>query len=452
MPPWPPAKSYHNLADKRILSESEIMELNNWVNNGAPIGALDEVPTPPVIESEAFMTNPDLVIEGPAYTSMAIDGDDYRCFVIDPQLGEDVFINGYEVLPGNRNIVHHVLIFADQSGTSTLLDQQDGDEGYVCFGGIGTNSAELIGGWVPGSRPYLLPEGFGIRLSKNAKIVVQIHYPQGSEGKIDQTTINFKFTKDHNVRTVRVNPFLNHVLSMVDGPLHVPANTVKSFKQRFEVLFDFTFFGAAPHMHLIGRSIKTYAVLPGGDTLKLMDIPHWDFEWQGFYSFKNPVKIPKGSVLYADAVYDNTPGNIHNPNSPPRDVFVGEATTDEMMLVYFPWTIYREGDELIEIKDQPLIELPECGALATHTEETIASSVSFDAFPNPAHDQFQIRATGGAIHFSATIYNKTGQALKYYPNAVQQLTVPTRNWASGLYIVEVTTKEGRREQLKVFLK
>src|SRR5690606_11274406 len=99
----------------------------------------------------------------------------------------------------------------------------------------------------------------------------------------------------------------------------------------------------------LGRSFKVYAVTPGGDTVPLVRIPDWDFNWQEFYRFRRLIHLPKGSLLRAEAVFDNTRDNPFNPFHPPRDVHFerGMAGTDEMMrlvILYVPW---REGDEEI---------------------------------------------------------------------------------------------------------
>ena len=37
--------------------------------------------------------------------------DDYRCFLLDPQLAEDSYLTGTNVVPGNADIAHHVILF-----------------------------------------------------------------------------------------------------------------------------------------------------------------------------------------------------------------------------------------------------------------------------------------------------------------------------------------------------
>ncbi|RMF26797.1 MAG: hypothetical protein D6765_08420, partial [Bacteroidetes bacterium] len=362
MPPWPPAAGLVPLHNDRSLSPEQVQLINDWVDAGAPFGDPQAIPAPPTFDNPEVIPDPDLVVQLPENTSQATTEDEYRCFVLPSNLAQDMFVTGYEVVPGNRSIVHHVLVFQDPSNQPILNDQADPGPGYLCFGGVGSDQAELVGGWVPGSQGTFFPENMGVRLEANTNIVVQLHYPAGTAGQTDDTKINFKLTANPGTREVRVTPFLNHVTSIVNGPLYIPANTVRTFREEFLIphsWISITLLGAAPHMHLIGRSIRTWAELPGGDTLHLMDIPEWDFEWQGFYAFKDLVLLPGGSKLVAEATYDNTPNNPHNPNDPPQDVWVGEATTDEMMLVYFPWVFSLPGDGSITFDDDPPFDCSE---------------------------------------------------------------------------------------------
>jgi hypothetical protein len=111
-------------------------------------------------------------------------------------------------------------------------------------------------------------------------------------------------------------------------------------------------------MHNVGKSIKSYALSPQNDTIRFINIPHWDFHWQDFYFFKNIQKVPIGSRLYVNAVYDNTSSNPHNPNNPPQWVFAGENTSDEMLMVYFHYLLYQPGDELIDLESLLNLGIP----------------------------------------------------------------------------------------------
>ena len=108
---------------------------------------------------------------------------------------------------------------------------------------------------------------------------------------------------------------------------------------------DQSLLSICPHMHLLGKSYKVWMETPAGDSIPLIDIPHWDFEWQFYYRFLSPVHVPAGTVFKTEGVYDNTVWNPLNPNDPPQEVTYGSLTTDEMFLVYFIWAAYQEGDE-----------------------------------------------------------------------------------------------------------
>ncbi|PHN06391.1 T9SS type A sorting domain-containing protein [Flavilitoribacter nigricans] len=412
MPPWPPDPDYHPLADERILTDAEIRTIVDWVDGGTPAGDLLLAPDPPDNQGAEVIADPDLVVQLPAYTSKAVNGDEYRCFVFPSELLEDRFITGFEVIPGNRNIVHHVLVFQDQSDRALQLDAGDPAPGYLCFGGVGSNSAEMIGAWVPGQGAQYLPRDMGIRIPAGSNIVVQLHYPEGSAGEVDNTKINFQLSDRSDLREVNVDFILNHFTSMVNGPLYIPANTVKTFRQEFKTPVPVTVIGVAPHMHLIGRSIKTWAQRPDGSIIPLIDIPEWDFEWQGFYRFQEPVTIPAGSFLRSEAVYDNTSANPHNPNDPPLPVSVGEATTDEMMLVTFTWLFYDFGDEQLSLEPEVPVNGYSCNAISTDTNDP-AEWQSLTLSPNPAREQIRIELENewnGLLELS--VRNTFGQLLK----------------------------------------
>lgn len=343
MPPWPPDNAYRRHAFNRSLKEEDIKKFENWVDAGAPSGDLTKAPAAPVYDNLGDIKNPDLVITAPKYT-ISSNVDEYRCFPDSTRLTKDMWMTALECIPGDPEIVHHVLIFRDRGVRSYTLDSRQEGPGYICFGGAGTSDADLIAAWVPGSGAFNLPKGFGMKIPARSNIIIQVHYPGGVKGRVDQTKVKFKLT-DQPQRETFLLPALNHELSLTNGPLVIPANTIKTFNQRFFLPFPASIIGVAPHMHLIGKSIKTWAMSNDLKEIPLINIPNWDFHWQGIYMFPKIQRIPAGSFLYSEAIYDNTVANHHNPNSPPKEVRVGEATTDEMMITYFLFAQYLSGDE-----------------------------------------------------------------------------------------------------------
>jgi len=90
--------------------------------------------------------------------------------------------------------------------------------------------------------------------------------------------------------------------------------------------------GIGPHAHLLAQSMDAIATLPDQTQLTIAKIPHWQYEWQQPYFFKEPRFLPKGTKITFSAIYNNTTSNPKNPYSPPQPIFLGEATTDEMLL------------------------------------------------------------------------------------------------------------------------
>lgn len=437
MPPWPPSDSYVHFSGARILSATDINTIVNWVNNNAPSGNLANAPPAPPAPTNSLGV-PDKSLRMENFTSTAATADVYQCFVLPLRLPIDQFVSAIEVIPGDPSIVHHVLVFQDTTANHAAqqLDNASPGPGYVNFGGIGVNSALMMYGWVPGTTTKKMPIIFGQKIYKNSDIVIQVHYPAGSAGRMDSTKVRLYYNNNIAAREVRVDPILNHFApTLVNGPLTIPANTVKTFEEKFVLPFLYTasVLSVAPHMHLVGTTIKSYANKPNGDTIRFIDIPSWDFHWQGQYYFQRPVIVSGGSTLRAFATYDNTTNNPSNPNNPPRTVNLGESTTDEMMLVYFAHTAYQAGDENI-ILDSSLI--------VTGINDPRVALKELIIYPNPASRQLQFRNPEPNQKGQLTVWDMAGN--KVYSGNISgetNIKVPIIGWPAGNYLVYFQSKE-----------
>ncbi len=435
MPPWPPELSFSKLAHPRVLSDTEIDKIVKWVEGNAPEGNPNETPPLPNFQNGPVITNPDLVLTIPEYT-VSSNQDVYRCFPLKSGLSSTKFLNAFECVPGNIPIVHHVLVFQDTSNKCHQLDANDPSPGYTAFGGVGSNTAQLIGAWVPGSQPMFLPTNFGLKIPKNANIILQIHYPSGVSGKKDATHIRMKLLNSAT-REVQMTPILNHTTSLVNGPLFIPKNQVKTFRSEFTLpLVNVSVLSVAPHMHLIGSSIKAWGV-SNGNTIPLINIPNWDFRWQGAYPFEKIQKIPAGTKLIAEAVYDNTENNLFNPSLPPVDVSLGEGTKDEMLLVYFLYTLYSPGDENIRLDN--LVPT----ATADFNPEKLTTKLS----PNPASKEVtldvDITESG---NYTAQLFDNQGKSIHtfssaFLTNGFQQINYNLSMIPDGFYYIKLTDEK-----------
>ena len=190
MPPWPPSRECRPLLHERTLSEADRQILRDWSARGTPEG--DPATAPAPAESEFVPPDEDLTLTLPEpYTPIGAT-DDYRCFVVDPQLTDTARITGFQVHPDNSAIVHHVLVYTDTEGIAATLDERDEGPGYTCFGGPGFNETSVVGAWAPGSPGYRLPHNTAVSLEAGTALVLQVHYsPAGDPGGSDQSSVSF---------------------------------------------------------------------------------------------------------------------------------------------------------------------------------------------------------------------------------------------------------------------
>ncbi len=348
MPPWKPAQSCGVFDSPRILSQADVDTLARWADNGAPEGNPADLPAPLNFEGGWALGQPDLTLQSTqAYTPPAV-GDMYRCFSMPTRLTDNQYVSAIDIKPGDRQTVHHVIAFIDTTGESQRLDDADPAPGYQCFGGPGfqiTNlNATTLGGWAPGYRPVMLPPEVAFSLPANSRIVLQVHYhPHGPAPLPDQTQIGIYYDKRKPNKLMRVLPLINTTFTIPPGDSHYPVTA--DFSLPLFPRVDAHIWLVAPHMHLLGRTMRVDATPLGASSPNqcLINIDDWDFNWQGMYRFKDPLALPAGTKLSLEAFYDNSEGNSRNPNDPPKAVSWGEATTDEMCIAFLGFTIDSEN-------------------------------------------------------------------------------------------------------------
>jgi hypothetical protein len=214
--------------------------------------------------------------------------------------------------------------------------------------------------YLPGVETAVYPEGIGgYRISKRSVLLLDnIHYGPSPVDTTDQTSFNIFFSPHPPKRPTQEFILGTSGISPVIPVLSIPPDSIKSFVIRYTVPFDLSLLTINPHMHLLGKSFKSYVILPSSDTLKLINIPRWDFRWQYFYTFHKILKIPAGAVIVVEGVYDNTGNNPLNPFNPPQRISERNGsmrTTDEMFQLICTYIPYRAGDENI-ILNNSLVE------------------------------------------------------------------------------------------------
>ena len=343
MPPWPPEQDCGEFQNPRIMPADEIAKLTEWVQEGAIEGDPATAAPLPERPGQLDLGEVDMTIKIPiAYKPSPPENsvDDYHCFVIDPKevgLVGEKFVNAFRTRPGNPSIVHHVLLYtvprSAQGRIDTLSAQTPDSPGYTCFGTTRVSGEELLAGWVPGMTELKFPNRHGIPISEDKLLVLQMHYNtvNDREGS-DQTEMDLFFVKDDGAqpRKLAMVPIADLDLRVQPGDAN--ASATASFK-----LPDFVpplpLFGIVPHMHLLGKSIDVKLKKTDGSEQCLVNIPKWDFNWQNFYMYEQPVQFKGGDEAILTCTYDNSPENQPDGRTP-QLVEWGDGTYDEMCLAY----------------------------------------------------------------------------------------------------------------------
>ncbi|PCJ83427.1 MAG: hypothetical protein COA57_11375 [Flavobacteriales bacterium] len=404
MPPWSPDTTYSRFLHERTITAPEKSDLISWITNGTQMGDTSQFPLPPVYEGKyQLQGTPDLILQMPVFTSNATPANDsYVCFSFPTGLTQDRYLRAYEIIPGNPDIVHHVVVTVDSSGTTT--DDLSGS----CFNPPGDFS---IGGYAPGAPASIFPSKSplksGIKIPAGSNIVLQLHYPEGSGGQVDSTKMRLYFYPqgETGIREIFVDTYLQN------WTFFLPANTVSTVTADYTVPTDVSIFAAFPHSHKVCTSIVNYA-FQNNDTIPLIRVNKWDFEWQGFYTYPNLVKVPAGYKLFSSHVYDNTSNNPYNPNNPPQLITPGPFTSNEMLFDAFQWMFYEPGDELIDIGE--LLATDEL--LTGVSEPKFPAQMRSFAYPNPFHGKVKIGyEIDSPSQVSVSVFNIYGSAVRNFP-------------------------------------
>lgn len=324
MPPWHATQDHAKFANDRTLSEKELSILEQWATGGTESGDLQKVAKPIAATSGWLLSKePDLVIpmSEEAYRVPKEGTINYQYFRADVGNDKDLWVRGLEILPGARDVVHHVLVFVAPKGAR----KRD-------LGGART----FFAGYVPGTRAELMPSGYAKRIPANSELVFQVHYTPNGTATEDLSKLGLLFTDEQSVtHEVVTTSAVNLRFSIPPGAAnHAVTATLPEKLPECELL------SFSPHMHVRGKSFKYTIVYPGKRREVVLDIPHYDFNWQTEYRLASPIQVPAGTRMRCDATFDNSDGNLNNPNSKAW-VSWGDQTYEEMMIGYFHYAVKR---------------------------------------------------------------------------------------------------------------
>lgn len=314
MPPWHASDLHGNFANSRRMPEEDKQTLRQWVDAGAPFGEASDLPPPAVFASGwQAGVEPDQIVPMAAvpFTVPASGTVDYRYFIADPGFTEDRWVKAAEIVPGNRGVVHHGIVY---------IRPPDG----VRLDGLGWLTA-----YVPGQR-MPPPNGHQARkVPAGSKLVFQMHYTPNGKVETDLTRLGLVFAAPEDVTEEVITLVgINQGLEIPPGE---PAVTVDGQTERFPA--GGQLLAISPHMHLRGKAFQV-RVRQGERSEILLDVPHYDFNWQHTYLLESPLPLDAIDTLDFTATYDNSTGNPFNPD-PTEFVTWGDQTWEEMAIVFY---------------------------------------------------------------------------------------------------------------------
>ncbi|MEX2112209.1 MAG: thiol-disulfide isomerase, partial [Pirellulales bacterium] len=336
MPPWFASPEHGHFLNDASLTAEEKKTLSQWVANGCPEGDAKDLPEPRKFVEGWRIGEPDQIVyvtEEP-YAVPAEGTVDYQYFTVDPGWTEDKWIQATESRPGNRSVVHHIIVF---------VQPPDGQQDSGGRGGIG--------GYAPGITPTICPPGTAMFVPAGSKLTFQMHYtPNGSEQQ-DRSMVGVFFTDQKSVKKIVRGGVCGDTAFSIP-----PGASSHEVVGRHRFLKDALLLNLTPHMHLRGKDFKYVVEYPDGTSEVLLDVPSYDFNWQLRYMLAEPKLMPKGTRLTCTAHFDNSEDNQANPD-PKATVTYGDQTWEEMMFGFY--TTIDPKEDLTEKK-----------AVATKTADT----------------------------------------------------------------------------------
>ena len=330
MPPWHATQPQGTFLNDRRLTAADRETLIRWVDGGAPKGDPKDLPPSPKFSTGWEIGTPDMVLSMSKEFEVPASGTvPYQYFEIPTNFTEDKWVQAIEVRPGERSVVHHVLVFSREPGGARtpafvpVVPKLPPDR---------RNNNPLIGTTAPGTNATVFSPGTALRIKAGAVLRFQVHYTTSGAATKDRSSIGMIFAKQAPQQEIQTSAFVNPMFVIPPGAENHQVDSAIQFKE------DCHIWGLIPHTHLRGKSWEYRLVYPEGRTEIVLSVPKYDFNWQTYYLFSKPLAVPKGARLEATAHYDNSTKNASNPD-PKAAVRWGDQTWEEMQYTGIAYSI-----------------------------------------------------------------------------------------------------------------
>lgn len=328
MPPWFADPHVGKFTNDRSMSKADIDTIVNWVDAGTPAGDRKDAPAPIAFVEGWQIGKPDQVFQIPTPYEVPASGTvEYTYFVLPTGFKEDTWVYAAEARPGNNAVVHHVIAYLREPGSKWLPDAKPYLP-YVPSKSTPASADEFLAQYAPGEPPANLKKGQAVLIKAGSDIVLQIHYTTNGKAQSDQSRVGLIFAKGPVTERIGVLAAVNNKFAIPPGDPNYRVVASLSFAK------DMKLVDIHPHMHFRGKSFSYRLIYPDGRTEDVLNVPHYDFNWQLLYDLPEGKIIPAGSKMECVAYFDNSPNNKFNPD-PTATVHWGDQTWEEMMIGFF---------------------------------------------------------------------------------------------------------------------
>ncbi len=323
MPPWLAAAGSAHFENERKLTDREVATFNAWVDAGAPEGDARDLPPLPAHQEGWAIGKPDAVFHLPNDVPVPASGViAYQNYTVDTNFTEDKWVQASEIRPGNRGVVHHIIVFIQEPGAEAA-------EGRAAA------RRDKLSGFAPGEQPKVFPPGTAKLIKAGSKLVFQMHYTPNGKEATDRSYVGLVFAKSPVNQPVKTGMAVNATFRIP------PRDGNHEVRSSWTAPSDVRIIDLMPHMHLRGKDFTYTVVHADGRSEVVLSVPKYDFNWQLLYRFREPLRLAKGSRLDCVAHFDNSPNNRFNPD-PEKEVLWGPQTWEEMMIGWFDYVVEPE--------------------------------------------------------------------------------------------------------------
>lgn len=345
MPPVIIDTKFKNFDNVIMLSENERNKILQWIKHYENVGNIVAIDSSNINRVDNGST---IKISLDRNHELGnVNKDQYLFSVIDIPIKDSIVISDYNFVIKNKYLHHAELLDLDTSSMKLSNEDMLIESYELRKHRKDVNINRYLLGWFPGSSAGLFPKNTGMKFYGNRKYLLILHYSPTLEKHKDKSYINLYLNKNENYREVFEYALYGTRRYIVEnrGLPFIKKDEIKTFHYTDVIEYDMSMFAVYFHAHHLCKNMIAYAVTPQLDTINLLKIDNWNFNWQFTYRLNQYEKIPKGSIIHCYATYDNTSANIENPNQPPKDVNASFFSEDEMLEFFILHLKYNQGDE-----------------------------------------------------------------------------------------------------------